>query len=381
MNDGLNLTAPCISRRFLASAAACCILAASAFGQASLPNELVNGVTINEQQKTLLHDHVAPLLPQLRVASSLKSARDILIQPLATQGVSTTFRLELWKNVSKTATEMIKADDDVQKVNGLRIAGEIATDASVANIHPTLKDKNATIRFASSFAIMRAFEQTHGKPAAISKDTAIELILAVATAMKTESDPNCFDSMVRALAAAGSDRQTIDVSVQRKALEVLSLTASELLQKSGDKAIDDTRLEAFVRALTCVRDSFTKPQTTIPSWTNDGAAFAGDALAAVYRQLRKANPELAPIRADDPEDVVEAKKAARRGIGQLVFIAESTITLARQIRNNPNQTTSIADQLKRAEVKTDASALEDMNSLLSDKLPKEFALPADRFLK
>lgn len=357
------------------------MLATSAFGQAALPNELINGVAINEQQKVILRDYVSPLLPQLKVTTTLKPARDRLLEPLGSQNVSAAFRLEFWKNVSATAQQMMTASDDVQKVNGLRIAGEIATDSSVGTVTPSLKDKNASIRFAASFAIMRAFEQTHGKPAAMSKETASELINSVANAMKVETDANCFDSMVRALAAAGSDRQTIDVTVQRKALETLSLTASELLQKNGDKALDDTRLEAFVRALTCIRDSFTKPQTSVPSWTDDGAAFAGDALASVYRQLRKANSELEPIKANDSEDVIEAKKAARRGVSQLVFIAESTITLARQIRNNPNQTTSIADQLKRAEVKTDASALEDMNSLLTDKLPKEFSLQPDRFLK
>lgn len=383
MNDGHNLTSPCLSRRFLASAAACCILATSAFGQAALPNELINGVAINEQQKTVLREHVAPLLPQLKVANTLKPARDRLLEPLGSQNVSAAFRLELWRNVASTAQEMVKAADDVQKVNGLRIAGEIATDSSVDAITPALKDKNASIRFAASFAIMRAFEQTHGKPAAMSKETAIDLINAIANAMKVETDANCFDSMVRALAAAGSDRQSIDPIVQRRALESLSTVCSEVLQKNGDKAIEDTRLEAFVRALTCIRDSFTKPQAQAapPSWTNDGAAFAGDALTSVYHQIRKSDSELAPIKTDDAEDAIEAKKAARRGVAQLVFIAESTITLARQIRGNPNQTTSVADQLKRAEVKTDASALEDMNSLLTDKLPKEFTLPADRFLK
>ena len=383
MNDGHNFTSPCFSRRILASAAACCIFAISAFGQAALPNELVNGVSLNDQQKSVLREYVAPLLPQLKVANTLKSARERLLEPLGSQNVSTTFRLELWRNVASTAQEMVKAVDDVQKVNGLRIAGEVATDASVGTITPSLKDKYASIRFAASFAIMRAFEQTHGKPAAISKETALELITSISSAMKVETDANCFDSMVRAIAAAGSDRQTIDPIVQRRALENLSTVCSELLQKNGDKAIDDTRLEAFVRALTTIRDSFTKPQAQAapPSWTNDGAAFAGDALASVYRQLRKANSELAPIKADDIEDAIEAKKAARRGATQLVFIAESAITLARQIRGNPNQTTSIADQLKRAEVKTDASALEDMNSLLTDKLAKEFTFPADRFLK
>jgi hypothetical protein len=137
-------------------------------------------------------------------------------------------------------------------------------------------------------------------------------------------------------------------------------------------------LEALIRAQTILRDSFAKEQS--PVWMDDAVTLAGDSLAYAYRMIKSG--ELPGGKGNDPQEAIEARRAARRLPLALVSAAESTITLARQAKGGTTNATNFADLLKRAELTVDATVLTDMEGLIGKggALQNEFKINADRFL-
>lgn len=341
-----------------------------------LPTALATTPVLSDAQKAELNDFVAKQKPLLSDRDKVKSARDAILAPLAQTNVSATFRSELWKAVSDSAKGLIASGDEVLAVNGYRLAGEIATDSSVETLFAGLKSDKVAIRYVAAFGIRRAFEATTANAPALGRDKAVDLLRALAAAAGTEKDAHCFDAMIQAIAAGGSERQQIE-GLRPQALRTLCAVAGKKAGDLGTKLADSTSLEALIRAQTILRDSFAKEQS--PAWLDDAVTLAGDSLAYIYRIIKAG--ELASGKPGAPADVVEARRAARRVPLALVAAAESTITLARQAKSGNANPTSFADLLRRAEVDVDANVLTDIEGLIGQNgaLKSEFKIAADRF--
>ena len=378
LNEGLMRITHRASRPLLAAAVVTsCLLCGVAQAQSALPQAAITAPALSGDQKKDVAEFARPLLPQLATADKLKSARESLLSPLQERAVSPSFRLALWEGVAPTVRTMVKSDNDQQVVNGLRIAGEIATDTSLEVVPELLRSKKPSIRFAASFAIMRCFEETQGKTPAIGLQKANELVAALGDALKAETDTNCQDSLVRALAAAASDKQSLE-KIQGEAVRVLSKAVSARFQRAGANIMDDRSVEVTVRAMRTIQDSLTKQPK--PSWTSEGVEAAGDALSYVYRMLRKPNTELTPVRNNDTDELIESKKKLRTVYAPLISVAETAIYFGRKFDNADANQTAISKDFKEADGTRDGTALSDMDVLLKEKLPKEFSLPANRFL-
>lgn len=360
----------------LAFALSAGVMSHHALGQ-GLPNALATAPVLNDAQKAELTDFVAKLKPQLSDRDKVKSARDSILSPLAQNNVSVAFRNELWKSVSDATSLLIKSGDEVLAVNGYRMAGEIATESSVETLFNGLKSDKVAIRYVAAFAIRRVFEAASANAPAVGRDKAIDLLRALATAAEKEKDSHCFDAMIQAIAAAGSERQQIE-RLRPEALRTLCTVAGDKSRAAGSKVADATMLEALIRAQTILRDSFAKEQS--PVWMDDAVTLAGDSLAYAYRMIKSG--ELPGGKGNDPQEAIEARRAARRLPLALVSAAESTITLARQAKGGTTNATNFADLLKRAELTVDATVLTDMEGLIGKggALQNEFKINADRFL-
>lgn len=349
-----------------------------AAGQA-IPAALATAPVLSDAQKTELSDFVSKQKPLLSDREKLKSARDSILAPLAQNNVSVAFRNELWKSVADTAGTLMKSGDEVLAVNAYRMAGEIATESSVETLFTGLKSNKVAIRYAAAFGIRRAFEAASANAPAVGRDKAVDLLRAVTTAAAVEKDSHCFDAMIQAVAAAGSERQQIE-RLRPEALRTLCTIAGTKSRDLGSKLADATVLEALIRAQTIMRDSFAKEQN--PIWIDDAVALAGDSLAYTYRIIQAKSSELPGGKPNDKPEAIEARRALRRLPLALVSAAENTITLARQAKGGAAAATSFADLLRRAEVDVDANVLTDMEGLIGKdgKLYSEFKITADRFL-
>jgi hypothetical protein len=351
------------------------VMSHHALGQ-GLPNALATAPVLSDAQKTELSDFVSKQKAMLSDREKVKSARDSILAPLAQNNVSVAFRNELWKSVSDAAGLLIKSGDEVLAVNGYRMAGEIATESSVETLFAGLKSDKVAIRYVAAFAIRRAFEATSANAPAVGRDKAGDLLRALSTAAATEKDSHCFDAMIQAIAAAGSERQQIE-RLRPEALRMLCTVAGNKSRDAGNKVPDATMLEALIRAQTILRDSFSKEQS--PVWIDEAVTLAGDSLAYVYRMIQSG--ELPGGKSTDAPEAIEARRAARRVPLILVSAAENTITLARQAKGGTTNATNFADLLKRAELAVDATVLTDIEGLIGKdgKLYSEFKVPANRF--
>jgi hypothetical protein len=313
---------------------------------------------------------------------AMRDARREVLALLQPQGVSVDFKLKLGAQLVPIIRQLVDTGDETRVINGLRMAGELATQPCVEILTSKLGDAKTTVRLAAGAAINRALESLAGPAPAMQAGGANSLIAAVADRLKVETDPAAADPMVRALAAALNISSASLAESRSSAFARLASIMADRTAALGSGPASEREMENLIRAGSAIRDALTGaggkqvPQQAV----KDAAALAGESLAYVKRLLKEGvYPQVVQ---NDPPEAQASKTEARAAAVQLVFVAENIAFYALSIsQSTPPAQTTLAQSLKSAKTADDARFAEDVKGLIGPQgtLVKTYSFESGRF--
>lgn len=353
---------------------------------ASIPAGINTKTQLTSDDEKALAAFIDAQKPKLLGANldDMRSARRDILALLQPQNVSVDFKLKLGAQIVPLIKQLVESGDETKVINGLRMAGELATQQCVEILISKLNDSKTTIRLAAAAGINRALESLAGSAPAMQAGGASSLINAIAAQLKDEKDASAMDPMVRALAAALNIASSNFAEARSAAFVHLATIMAERIKTLPATAPSDREMENLVRAGEAVRDALTGaggksiPQNAV----KDAAALGGETLAFVKRLLQAGAYPV--INQGDAEEAQVSKREARAAAVQLVSVGEATIFYARTATEpNPPAPTKLADTLKSAKTPEDARFAEDVLLLIGPRgaLVKTYSFPADQFSK
>lgn len=312
----------------------------------------------------------------------IRQARNAVMEPLADAQVSAPFRLEYSKQLEPHLERLAGGAaprNELAVVNALLIAGDIATDASVAIAEKRLSDESVAVRYAAVKAMTLTLESLARHTPAIMPERAARIVRTLGKQLATDPDSRVADAAVRGLIAGMNVTRQGFGEVRTQSVSELAVRLGARLKSQDGKPIDDMLVESSVQAATAVRDALANPGAagTLPAAVQkEAAGLAGDMVAYVARIVRKGEdlPQVAPT---DTPDEAAVKTQARVGSRQMVAVSETVITLAGGAKTSP-----LNDLLKSASPQDDARFLDSTTLVIgpAGSLQKPpFGFADDRF--
>jgi hypothetical protein len=296
----------------------------------------------------------------------VKKDRDAILAKLEGGNIGVPFRLEYDSQLHESLTKMLRNENQKTVLNGLVIAGSLATDRSMQLVQGKLGDPAVAIRFEAACSLARTFRAASVPPVAINQQLA-PAVRGIGQQLDKEQDPFVRDALIRAAIAA------TDVPGQQPAAisAIATGTIGSIRAKQG-KPLTEPELLTLLRAGTGMRDICTRAvqqgAAVPPNAAKDAAELGGHLLKAVAAQLQGA---ASPAAVQNREKLAQLAAAAQQTIefsGQLLTGAPTQITgtLAKDIRENTKA--------------GDARFLESVNQIINEVLRKApFELPPDKF--
>ncbi len=350
------------------------LVAAPAVAQ-NIDPTVVQSSDLSEDQKSKIKQFVDRHKDGLSEGhAEVKRSRSALIAPLQQDPkVSVAFRLEYARLLTPVLRPLARGDRDINAINALRLAGELATTSGIEILSDSLADKRQAVRFAAAdgfAATFAAIEAT--SPAIAPAQQAIRAISTLKAGMDKEADPKVLEAYVLAL-RAGSRVPTAKLAgVRPAAIKALAEAVSIVARKSDDAALD----AIFGRAVNTTRESLIVQGINEPKLERAeleaAAGMSGDILAAVLRRVKAG--ELAG-------DTDEARRT-RAAFFLIIADAESTIQWANTGFSGPPapalKLNELIQQSKDDEFQTSVLRLIGANGLLT---ASPFAFKDDHFVK
>ena len=202
----------------------------------------------NAQMRACVESH----LPALKgedigvLAASRRELTDIL----ADDNLSVQARLVFNESLQAELAKQGAGADQARAINAVRLAGEIATDRTIAIVYAALDSKDATVRYAACSALGRAL-RTYGLPGlALGPQQGDEAITRLSNLLKKETDPKVLDAIVRSLAtvAALQGPPSAADELSLKAIRALCDGITARLVALDKNAAGDDLTRVFVRA-------------------------------------------------------------------------------------------------------------------------------------
>ena len=260
--------------------------------------------------------------------------------------------------------------DQARAINAVRLAGEIATDRTIAIVYAALDSKDATVRYAACSALGRAL-RTYGLPGlALGPQQGDEAITRLSNLLKKETDPKVLDAIVRSLAtvAALQGPPSAADELSLKAIRALCDGITARLVALDKNAAGDDLTRVFVRAGEAMSFEF---GARFESGVSPGgevlasaAKFGGQLIAHIARGVAV---QTYPVIVRTDNDAAKAAKVeARLLISQQVGVGERVLEFARAISAgdaNP-QGTGLADKVATAQPADDGAFVEGARALL-----------------
>lgn len=274
--------------------------------------------------------------------------------------VSVPFRLEYSKALVGPLQGMFASKTDLTVINGLVIAGEVATDTTLAMVQSRNKDGFAPIRFAAASALGRVFLAAQlNQPAVNQLSGAVKGLEPLIAA---EKDPHVQEALIRtALVAAQLPQE------RSNAISAMSKGVSGLLRPISGVPMDAAHVAALQRASVGLRDIAVGAGQVTPAAAKDAAEASGRILVTIAKMVEKtAKP---------------GELANREVLVQLSQSTQTTIELVGQLLNGKGVELGVGklgDTLGKKTRNDDASYVVDVGNVVTALSKVPFEVPAER---
>jgi hypothetical protein len=257
-------------------------------------------------------------------------------------------------------------------INGLIIAGDLATDRALAVIESKAGAKEPAVRFQVGYALQRTFKAAQNSARAATVGVLDRAVKGLEQRIGQEKDANVADALIRAgIEAAGVPELTGDAvgAVARGTIQ-----AAKGLNNPG--SVKDA--EALLRAAVGVRDVLAQRGNGLNAQAaKDAAEMAGALGARVARMVQK-------------KELPAGTSTVRSTYSQVVSAAQTVVQLAGQALGNPDvqikgvngQPVQLNESLNQGNASGDAKFAEDAQLLIGpggvlSKPP--FEIPPEKF--
>ena len=173
--------------------------------QASLEPNVVTASTMGPDQRRAIDQFAGYYVDDLISADPNKRspARTALLEPLDNRNVSVDFRMHYSDRLMDELRRVAGHEDTRIAINGLRIAGALATEDSTELLIEASDDDRDDVRYVSAWGIRQTFEEVGRSAPAIDQIRIQELVELLELRLGIENEPHVFDVVGRALTAAG----------------------------------------------------------------------------------------------------------------------------------------------------------------------------------
>lgn len=305
--------------------------------------------------------------------AALRRDRTALLEPLANAQASAAFRLEYGRALLPRVREMLSNPRELVVINGIVLAGDLATGESAQLLTGLLGDQRPAVRYQASFGLTRTFEAVRLGAPTLRADQVQELARAAGGRLREEQDALVVDALVRCLLAAGE----LDSPTAAVALQALADGLGRNLRpmNRGDASLG----QSLIRSATGARDLLTRArQPSMPAEGSMAAAeLAGHLLAHAARVVQNTQGLSTPPASTGEPSVRELYAQLSSAAETLVAVAGRQLdaTLVLETRN-------VGQRLRAGTTPEDANFVLDARSIAGPdgvltKAP--FRMPRDRF--
>lgn len=275
-------------------------------GAGALPEGLSSAQTLSPAQTESLQSFVRQHIEGLSSGemARVQAARDALLAPLEQGGVSVAFRLGMSSVLAPALADLAVGANEHTAFNALRLAGALATDASVDTIRKSLSDKRSAVRYGAALAARMTIDGVTTKRTSVPLDA---LLAAIQDALRNEPDPGVYGGLIAAMEAidpTGPGRV-------RAMSDLAEITAMRLANAGAEPSPEWAR--AFVRAVGAAQGSLlTQLQTGAPdaAFANNLALLSGQALAFSARRLGDAQRPMTEAERQPLRDLVASSEVS-----------------------------------------------------------------------
>lgn len=286
----------------------------------SLPPDVLAASSLTADQTRRVQEFASAGLAALKGddAAARERARDELMAPLDTAGVSLGFRLAYASYLTSELGRIAAGKDDHAAFNALRVAGKLGTPQGLDILRDALSDKRSPLRAGAARSIretIRAAMSAAQSP--IGQSKLEDMVGRLSAALATEGDPIVAKGMVLALDAPRAGASTgPQGALHAMAMERLSEALATRLRTLGAEADSTGWTEAALAGVDSVRRTFLDPQrlefTRQAGLKKQSATLCGQALALVKSRVS------AGMRSDDTDASM---------VGSVTNAAEITLLL------------------------------------------------------
>jgi hypothetical protein len=327
-----------------------------------LASSVVQAPTISESDEKAIRDFTAPLIAALKQsAEQTKNSRDALLAPLARGAApSNAFRLRYASIIAPALTDLLRSGNELQQVNALVLAGELATSDGVRVLSSASASKTASVRYQAAAGAKRTLVILGSLASpTLDRTAASALLKDLSTQLAKDTDAVVIDELLSALS------QGLDIeSVREDAIRELSTSIAHLTTAAGKKPADPAIAQGLLRTADKLRDVATRSRNLSADF-HKASSQAGGALVAHAARLAKA--KALPQGSDDE---------TRKLVSQLAGTAETLLLTAGQNMQRSLTQANLSQALSKGTSAGDAEFADSAKRLLDAvKLPP-FSVPA-----
>jgi hypothetical protein len=166
-----------------------------------LPCSIASAERVDSAAEEQIREFVRKHIELLKSDSphTCSRAREALMEPLACQPVSVSFRLKYSEIAEPALTPLVAGSDDRIAINALRVSARLRTTSSLRTIEAGLGSKSAPVRFGASSAARDLFSQLAVDSFGFPENSVDRLMDRLASSLTTESDAIVGDGLALAL--------------------------------------------------------------------------------------------------------------------------------------------------------------------------------------
>jgi len=342
---------------------------APARAQQPLPANVVQAPALSPDAAKQVADYVADPLKKLESAEfkDIKSARERLLEPLKTSGVSVAFRAEYTRLLLPSLSKLASGPSELNAVNALRIMGEIATSDALDELDKRTKDQNPPVRYAAISGVAHVLDSIRDNPVpAILQGRATDTVGKLGELLSVEVNPEIAAAIARAL--------TKQFTLERQGFEPVRIQALAALTKgvkaraaalAVNGASPTPQLPLLVAICTEARNAMAQANPNLQLNAQgklEVAEIAGDCMAVLLRAVKAG--QIAP--------------GDREFAAQLADTAESVILLA---AGRQNLAANLGADLRKGDADGDKAFLDKVLKLFTTLSEPPLNFKPERFVK
>lgn len=210
----------------------------------------------------------------------IRSGRNALLEPLRSANVSVAFRLEYSRVLRARLQELSRDERPIVAYNALRIAGELASPASLDILRDGLASPDKTIRYGALHGYQRTFHALARTSPAITSDQILRELGRIEQTMMNEREPVVLDAFVIAMTSASRVPEGRGGALRAEAVRVMARVVGA---KARAGHTEEGMISVYLRTSEAVRNALTEVdarQTELPRGVlRETGGMAGDLIA------------------------------------------------------------------------------------------------------